>query len=74
MRGEHSCHQDLIRSRDYDELRTAGKPARLLLTTEAPNLTPDWNDIAYATATLVDANGTVVKAGPPAAGGNEAFA
>ena len=43
-----------------NELRTAGKPARLLLTTEAPNLTPAWNDIAYATATLVDANGTVI--------------
>ena len=43
-----------------NELRTAGKPARLLLTTEAPNLTPDWNDIAYATATLVDANGTII--------------
>ena len=23
MRGEHSCHQDLIRSGDYDKLRTA---------------------------------------------------
>jgi beta-galactosidase len=57
-----------------DELRTAGKPARLLLTTglsaahltnppqpeTAPVFTPDWNDITYATATLVDANGTVI--------------
>jgi beta-galactosidase len=57
-----------------DELRTAGKPARLLLTTgltaaqltakpensPAPALSPDWNDVAYATATLVDANGTVL--------------
>jgi beta-galactosidase len=43
-----------------NELRTAGKPTRLLLTTETPNLAPDWNDIAYATATLVDANGTVI--------------
>jgi beta-galactosidase len=57
-----------------DELRTAGKPARLLLTTglaaahlttkpnasPTPALTPDWNDVAYATATLVDANGTVL--------------
>jgi beta-galactosidase len=57
-----------------DELRTAGKPARLLLTTglDAARLTakpensptlalaPDWNDVAYATATLVDANGTVI--------------
>ncbi len=57
-----------------DELRTAGKPAHLLLTTglaaakltqkpqasPSPTLSPDWNDIAYATATLVDANGTVI--------------
>jgi beta-galactosidase len=57
-----------------DELRTAGKPTRLLLSTgltaanltnqpipeNTPALTPDWNDIAYATATLVDASGTVI--------------
>jgi beta-galactosidase len=81
-----------------DELRTAGKPAHLLLTiglsaAELTNdttisqaasrypkasalglsnpsekglqplghtLSPDWNDIAYATATLVDANNTVI--------------
>jgi beta-galactosidase len=57
-----------------DELRTAGKPAHLLLSTgltaaqltnhphpeTTPALTPDWNDIAYITATLVDANSTVI--------------
>ena len=57
-----------------DELRTAGKPARLLLSTgltaahltnkpedsPTPSLTPDWNDVTYATATLVDANNTVI--------------
>jgi beta-galactosidase len=57
-----------------DELRTAGKPTRLLFSTgltaanltnqpipeNTPALTPDWNDIAYATATLVDASGTVI--------------
>jgi beta-galactosidase len=43
-----------------DELRTAGKPARLVLSTETPNLSTDWNDIAYITATLVDANNTVI--------------
>jgi beta-galactosidase len=57
-----------------DELRTAGKPAQLLLTTglaaakltqnpeasHVPTLSPDWNDVTYATATLVDANGTVI--------------
>jgi beta-galactosidase len=57
-----------------DELHTAGKPARLLLSTglsaanltspphpePTPALAPDWNDIAYVTATLVDANNTVI--------------
>ncbi len=57
-----------------DELRTAGKPAHLLLTTgltaaqltnpptsePTPPPTPDWNDVTYATATLVDANNTVI--------------
>ncbi len=57
-----------------DELRTAGKPARLVLSTalaaahltngpaaEAKTtLSPDWNDVAYVTATLVDADNTVI--------------
>jgi beta-galactosidase len=57
-----------------NELRTAVKPTRLLLSTglsaalltnpphpeSQPALTPDWNDIAYITATLVDANNTVI--------------
>jgi beta-galactosidase len=51
-----------------DTLRTAGKPTRLVLTTAlnplAPSpttsLNPDWNDIAYVAATLVDANGTTI--------------
>ena len=57
-----------------DELRTAGKPTHLLLSTglneahltnaphptPAPTLAPDWNDVAYITATLLDANGVVV--------------
>ena len=57
-----------------DELRTAGRPAHLVLSSglaaaqltnapiqeTAPQLTPDWNDVAYLTATLTDANGTVL--------------
>jgi beta-galactosidase len=43
-----------------DILRTAGKPDHLVLSTETPNLSTDWNDVAYITATLVDANGTVI--------------
>jgi beta-galactosidase len=43
-----------------EELKTAGKPARLLLSADAPAtpLTPDWNDVRYLTATLVDDAGT----------------
>jgi beta-galactosidase len=43
-----------------DVLRTAGKPARVVLSADWPNqpLTPDWNDVRYVTATLVDAAGT----------------
>ena len=43
-----------------DELKTAGKPARIVFTADLPNtpLTPDWNDARYLTATLVDADGT----------------
>ena len=43
-----------------DTLKTAGKPARLELTVDNPNttLTPDWNDVRYLTATLVDDAGT----------------
>lgn len=57
-----------------DELRTAGKPARLILTTgltaaeltnppaaeAAPTLTSNWNNVTYVTVTLVDANNTVI--------------
>ena len=56
-----------------DELRTATAPARLVLSTNLlasglikrdveilPPLTPDWNDVTYITATLVDANNTVI--------------
>jgi beta-galactosidase len=57
-----------------DELHTAGAPAHLILSTglaaarltntpthqPIPQLRPDWNDVAYITATLVDANGTVI--------------
>ena len=42
------------------ELKTAGKPARLMFTADKPAvpLTPDWNDVRYVTATLVDDAGT----------------
>jgi beta-galactosidase len=44
------------------ELKTAGKPARLLFTADAPgnSITPDWNDTRYVIATLADAAGTPI--------------
>jgi beta-galactosidase len=43
-----------------DILKTAGRPARLVLSTDAPNepLTADWNDVRYVVATLLDEHGT----------------
>ncbi len=43
-----------------EELRTAGAPARIVLTTDHPSVSSDWEDVSYITATVVDANGTVV--------------
>jgi beta-galactosidase len=42
------------------ELKTAGKPARIEFVADkaATPLTPDWNDVRYVTATLVDEAGT----------------
>lgn len=44
-----------------DELRTADKPARLVLTAEnGTSLSSDWNDVRQLAVRLVDANGTLV--------------
>jgi beta-galactosidase len=42
-----------------DVLKTAGKPAKLVLTADNPGtpITPEWNDVRYVTATLEDADG-----------------
>jgi beta-galactosidase len=42
------------------ELRTAGKPARVLLTTNRTSLAPVWDDVVYVEATVVDADGVAV--------------
>ena len=42
------------------ELRTAGKPAKIILSADKPKITYDWNDIGFVTATVVDDNGIVV--------------
>jgi beta-galactosidase len=42
------------------ELRTAGKPAKVVLTADRGRLTGDWDDVSFVTATVVDANGVMV--------------
>jgi len=52
------------------ELRTAGKPAKILLTADRSRLGTGWDDVAFVTATVVDANGVEV----PGADATIAFA
>jgi beta-galactosidase len=42
------------------ELRTAGKPARVLLSVDKPRLAHHWDDVVHVEATVVDANGRIV--------------
>jgi beta-galactosidase len=42
------------------ELRTAGAPAKLVLSTDRTQLSAKWDDLAYVTAQVVDERGTVV--------------
>jgi beta-galactosidase len=39
------------------ELRTAGKPAKIVLTADCTKLSTDWDDVSYVTATVTDENG-----------------
>ncbi|MGC9969232.1 MAG: glycoside hydrolase family 2 TIM barrel-domain containing protein [Bryobacteraceae bacterium] len=48
------------------ELRSAGKAAKIVLAADRIRLTPDWDDLSYVTATVVDENGVLVpSAGDP---------
>ena len=42
------------------ELHTAGKPAKIVLSADRKSLAPDWDDVVYVTATVVDENGVLV--------------
>jgi beta-galactosidase len=39
-----------------EELRTAGKPAKILLTADREKLAPLWDEVSYVSATVVDKN------------------
>jgi beta-galactosidase len=45
-----------------DELRTAGKPAKIILSADKNKITDDWNDVCEVTAKITDKNGIVVPA------------
>lgn len=40
-----------------NELRTAGKPAKIILTTDTDELSPNWDDVALVRATITDSKG-----------------
>lgn len=42
------------------ELRTAGKPAKILLNADKTKIAPVWDDVSFITATVVDENGVLV--------------
>lgn len=42
------------------ELKTAGKPAKIILSADKTNVANDWNDVVFVTATVVDDKGVVV--------------
>jgi beta-galactosidase len=43
-----------------DELRTAGPPAKIVLSADRTTLPDDWDDVNYVRANIVDANGIAV--------------
>jgi beta-galactosidase len=44
------------------ELRTAGKPVKIVLERDQTRLAPAWDDVAFVTATIADQNGIPVPA------------
>ena len=42
------------------ELHTAAKPAKIVLSADRNSLAPDWDDVVYVTATVLDENGVLV--------------
>jgi beta-galactosidase len=42
------------------ELRTAGKPAKILLNADKTKIAPVWDDVSFITVTVVDENGMIV--------------
>ncbi len=43
-----------------DELRSAGPPAKIVLTADRATLADDWDDVSYVEADVTDASGVVI--------------
>ena len=43
-----------------EDFRTAGRPVKVVLSADRPTLAWNWNDVAYVTARVVDANGITI--------------
>ena len=56
----NSSHEKQVLPLPSFELKTAGKPAKIVLSVDKTVLTNDWNDVVSVTATVVDANGVPV--------------
>jgi beta-galactosidase len=42
-----------------DELRTAGAPAKIILTTDGDSVPNNWDGVCFVTATIVDDKGVI---------------
>ena len=43
-----------------DELKTHGKPQKIVLTANKARVANDWNDVVFVTATVTDENGVMI--------------
>ncbi|HEY4786964.1 MAG TPA: glycoside hydrolase family 2 TIM barrel-domain containing protein, partial [Bacteroidales bacterium] len=44
-----------------DELKTAGRPAKIILSADKNQVANDWDDVTYITATVTDSAGTQIS-------------
>ena len=59
------CAGDPAKPGPAYELRTAGKPARIVLTADRNPVAPGWDDVSFVIATVVDENGVTVPSANP---------
>jgi len=52
--------QAVCKNGPRDELRTAGRAAKIVLSASLSKLTPAWDDVSYVTATVTDDEGVIV--------------